>query len=96
MFLKFGMENEISVLFHFECFHYKVILILAPEDYYCVTMALSYCLFLVQTMKLQPPKSITDAYVLLNLGDSVTTDHISPAGNIARNSPAARYLTNRG
>lgn len=29
---------------------------------------------------LQPPKSIVDAYVLLNLGDSVTTDHISPAG----------------
>ncbi|XP_066576512.1 cytoplasmic aconitate hydratase isoform X2 [Amia ocellicauda] len=48
------------------------------------------------TIDLQPPKSITDAYVLLNLGDSVTTDHISPAGNIARNSPAARYLTGRG
>uniref|UniRef100_A0A4W6F9S8 Cytoplasmic aconitate hydratase n=1 Tax=Lates calcarifer TaxID=8187 RepID=A0A4W6F9S8_LATCA len=48
------------------------------------------------TMTLQPPKSITNAYVLLNLGDSVTTDHISPAGNIARNSPAARYLTSRG
>nr|XP_033776258.1 cytoplasmic aconitate hydratase isoform X2 [Geotrypetes seraphini] len=48
------------------------------------------------TMELQPPKSIVDAYVLLNLGDSVTTDHISPAGNIARNSPAARYLTYRG
>ncbi|XP_039890551.1 cytoplasmic aconitate hydratase [Simochromis diagramma] len=48
------------------------------------------------TRKLQPPASITDACVLLNLGDSVTTDHISPAGNIARNSPAARYLTSRG
>nr|KAF6482870.1 aconitase 1 [Rousettus aegyptiacus] len=48
------------------------------------------------TLDLQPPESIVDAYVLLNLGDSVTTDHISPAGNIARNSPAARYLTNRG
>lgn len=48
------------------------------------------------TLDLQSPKSIVDAYVLLNLGDSVTTDHISPAGNIARNSPAARYLTNRG
>ncbi|KAI1888534.1 hypothetical protein AGOR_G00186160 [Albula goreensis] len=46
------------------------------------------------TMELKPPKSITDSYVLLNLGDSVTTDHISPAGNIARNSPAARYLSN--
>src|SRR5207244_10062153 len=29
-------------------------------------------------------------------GDSVTTDHISPAGNIARNSPAARYLVEHG
>ncbi|KAM4714256.1 cytoplasmic aconitate hydratase [Anableps anableps] len=48
------------------------------------------------TMKLPPPESIRDAYVLLNLGDSVTTDHISPAGNIARNSAAARYLTERG
>uniref|UniRef100_A0A1A8AUN7 Cytoplasmic aconitate hydratase n=1 Tax=Nothobranchius furzeri TaxID=105023 RepID=A0A1A8AUN7_NOTFU len=48
------------------------------------------------TMALQPPESIKDAYVLLNLGDSVTTDHISPAGNIARNSAAARYLTERG
>ena len=35
---------------------------------------------------------IQNAYVILNLGDSVTTDHISPAGSIARNSPAARYL----
>ncbi|KAK3566729.1 hypothetical protein QTP86_004464 [Hemibagrus guttatus] len=48
------------------------------------------------TRELPKPKSIVDAYVLLNLGDSVTTDHISPAGNIARNSPAARYLTSRG
>ncbi|KAG8595286.1 hypothetical protein GDO81_001480 [Engystomops pustulosus] len=48
------------------------------------------------TMELVPSKPITDAYVLLNLGDSVTTDHISPAGNIARNSPAARFLTVRG
>uniref|UniRef100_A0A3P8YKF9 Iron-responsive element-binding protein 1 n=2 Tax=Esox lucius TaxID=8010 RepID=A0A3P8YKF9_ESOLU len=48
------------------------------------------------TKELQSPRSITDAYVLLNLGDSVTTDHISPAGNIARQSPAARYLTSKG
>ncbi|XP_073330604.1 cytoplasmic aconitate hydratase [Pagrus major] len=48
------------------------------------------------TMQLHPPNSIMDAYVLLNLGDSVTTDHISPAGNIARTSSAARYLTSRG
>ncbi|XP_026668487.1 cytoplasmic aconitate hydratase-like isoform X1 [Ceratina calcarata] len=41
-------------------------------------------------------KPIIKARVLLNLGDSVTTDHISPAGSIARNSAAARYLNNRG
>ncbi|KAL5469428.1 hypothetical protein EMCRGX_G030682 [Ephydatia muelleri] len=40
--------------------------------------------------------SIRNAAVLLNLGDSVTTDHISPAGSISRNSPAARYLAQRG
>lgn len=49
-----------------------------------------------QSSELQPPKSIVNAHVLLNLGDSVTTDHISPAGNIARTSAAARYLTSRG
>ncbi|KYM83292.1 Cytoplasmic aconitate hydratase, partial [Atta colombica] len=43
-----------------------------------------------------PIQSITRARVLVNLGDSVTTDHISPAGSIARNSAAARYLANRG
>uniref|UniRef100_A0A8U8BVA0 Cytoplasmic aconitate hydratase n=1 Tax=Geospiza parvula TaxID=87175 RepID=A0A8U8BVA0_GEOPR len=48
------------------------------------------------TLALQTPKTIEGAYVLLSFGDSVTTDHISPAGNIARNSPAARYLTSRG
>ncbi|XP_051918344.1 cytoplasmic aconitate hydratase [Hippocampus zosterae] len=48
------------------------------------------------TMQLNPPRVIDGAYVLLNLGDSVTTDHISPAGNITRSSPAARYLSSRG
>jgi len=43
-----------------------------------------------------PFQSVQDAAVLLYLGDSVTTDHISPAGSIARNSPAARYLASRG
>ncbi|XP_064472170.1 cytoplasmic aconitate hydratase-like isoform X3 [Ornithodoros turicata] len=46
--------------------------------------------------ELPPVTSIQDAYVLVNVGDSVTTDHISPAGSIARNSPAARYLAARG
>jgi len=39
---------------------------------------------------------IKGAKVLLLLGDSITTDHISPAGNIAKNSPAARYLIDNG
>ncbi|KAJ9601819.1 hypothetical protein L9F63_000001 [Diploptera punctata] len=48
------------------------------------------------TKDLPEIQPIIGAKVLLNLGDSVTTDHISPAGSIARNSPAARYLANRG
>jgi len=41
-----------------------------------------------------PVKPITGARTLALLGDSVTTDHISPAGSIEKNGPAARYLTN--
>lgn len=40
-------------------------------------------------------KDIVKAYCLLNLGDSITTDHISPAGKIALKSPAAKYLKER-
>ena len=43
-----------------------------------------------------PVADIIGARVLAKLGDSVTTDHISPAGSIARNSPAASYLTEHG
>ncbi len=43
-----------------------------------------------------PIKDITGARVLAVLGDSVTTDHISPAGNIAKNSAAAAYLIEHG
>lgn len=39
---------------------------------------------------------IKDAHCLLNLPDSITTDHISPAGNIAKTSSAAMYLKERG
>jgi len=42
------------------------------------------------------PRNIKGARVLAMLGDSVTTDHISPAGNIAANSPAAKYLESLG
>ena len=40
-------------------------------------------------------KDIKDARILALLGDSVTTDHISPAGNIKEDSPAGLYLTDR-
>ena len=43
-----------------------------------------------------PPTDIEGARVLCLLGDSVTTDHISPAGAIALDSPAARYLQDNG
>jgi aconitate hydratase len=42
------------------------------------------------------PKDISGARVLAVLGDSITTDHISPAGAIEKNGPAARYLTEHG
>ena len=41
-------------------------------------------------------KDIKDARVLAKLGDSVTTDHISPAGNIKADSPAGKYLAEHG
>ncbi|MHA3115647.1 aconitate hydratase AcnA [Acinetobacter sp. ANC 4635] len=47
----------------------------------------------------QPPvpiDNIVDARILAVLGDSVTTDHISPAGNIKKDSPAGRYLQAHG
>ena len=50
-------------------------------------------------LRLQEPPPLQDiesAHALLVLGDAVTTDHISPAGSIARTSPAARYLIDMG
>jgi aconitate hydratase len=48
------------------------------------------------TRKPEALRDITGARALLVLGDSVTTDHISPAGSIAKDSPAARYLVEHG
>jgi aconitate hydratase len=48
------------------------------------------------TMELTPVADITGARVMATLGDSVTTDHISPAGNIKAGTPAAQYLTEHG
>jgi aconitate hydratase len=49
-------------------------------------------------MSLEVPEltDITGARVLVKLGDSVTTDHISPAGAIPRNEPAGLYLQSKG
>ena len=51
-----------------------------------------------QTMEREIGKieDINDAYVLGLFGDFITTDHISPAGKISKNSPAAKYLLDRG
>jgi aconitate hydratase len=47
-------------------------------------------------MSAMPPSDIKGARVLALLGDSVTTDHISPAGSIRPDSPAGRYLIEKG
>ncbi|RIV26664.1 aconitate hydratase AcnA [Alicyclobacillaceae bacterium I2511] len=52
--------------------------------------------FVGLTADLPIAKDIESAKVLALLGDSVTTDHISPAGNIAFNGPAGQYLTEHG
>jgi aconitate hydratase len=44
----------------------------------------------------EPLEDIRSARILAMLGDSVTTDHISPAGSIKADSPAGRYLQGRG
>ncbi|MDP7372469.1 MAG: hypothetical protein QF588_01115, partial [Candidatus Poseidoniaceae archaeon] len=44
----------------------------------------------------EPIKSIHDAKVLLKLGDSITTDHISPAGSFSKSGPAGQWLLERG
>ena len=48
------------------------------------------------TLATSTPQNIKGARVLAMLGDSVTTDHISPAGSIAADSPAGRYLLGLG
>jgi aconitate hydratase len=48
------------------------------------------------SMNPDPVTNITGARVLAKLGDSVTTDHISPAGSIKGDSPAGKYLTDHG
>jgi aconitate hydratase len=48
------------------------------------------------TMETTPVRDITGARVLALLGDSITTDHISPAGSIKKDSPAGKYLMDHG
>lgn len=52
--------------------------------------------FSTMQVKPDPVQDIKNARILAILADSVTTDHISPAGNIKRDSPAGRYLSERG
>jgi aconitate hydratase len=48
------------------------------------------------TMETAPVRDISGARVLALLGDSITTDHISPAGSIKKDSPAGKYLIEHG
>ncbi len=48
------------------------------------------------SLTMQPTSDINNARVLVYLGDSITTDHISPAGSFAQDTPAGKYLTDRG
>ena len=48
------------------------------------------------TVNVKKVSNIKAAKLLALFGDSITTDHISPAGNIAKSSPAAKYLIERG
>lgn len=48
------------------------------------------------SLKIEPLKDITHARCLVKVGDSITTDHISPAGSISVNSPAGQYLISKG
>ncbi len=48
------------------------------------------------TPEIHPIEPVSGARALVKLGDSVTTDHISPAGSIATEAPAGQYLISRG
>jgi aconitate hydratase len=48
--------------------------------------------FVEMGIEVHPIRPITGARVLVKVGDSVTTDHISPAGSIAKDAPAGKYL----
>lgn len=52
--------------------------------------------FKAMTKDVPSVQPIKDAFVLCNFGDSITTDHISPAGNISKTSPAAKHLNAQG
>ncbi|MFD2306246.1 aconitate hydratase AcnA [Enterococcus termitis] len=52
--------------------------------------------FTGMTKEREPRKPLRNLAVLAKFGDSVTTDHLSPAGSIQKNSPAGQYLINRG
>ncbi len=51
--------------------------------------------FVGMSLETKPISNIVNARCMVKVGDSITTDHISPAGAISRTSPAAEYLTER-
>jgi len=52
--------------------------------------------FQTMTKSVDDVQKIENANCLLNVGNSITTDHISPAGNIAVGSPASKFLESKG
>jgi aconitate hydratase len=52
--------------------------------------------FVDLTPEVEPIRPIQEARVLVKVGDSITTDHISPAGSISKDSPAGQYLISLG
>uniref|UniRef100_A0A3Q3JPZ3 Iron-responsive element-binding protein 2 n=1 Tax=Monopterus albus TaxID=43700 RepID=A0A3Q3JPZ3_MONAL len=68
--------------------------VLFPWDHKS-TYIRSPCFFSKLSKEVPPPQSVENAHALLFLGDKVTTDHISPAGSIARASAAAKYLLSK-
>jgi aconitate hydratase len=74
--------------------------VVAEGDVYQWTLESTYIqeppFFINLSAEAQPIRPITGARVLVMVGDSVTTDHISPAGSISPSGPAGQYLIRRG
>lgn len=88
--LNIGLSDDVRIAAQESCLFSLVMMKLIKLNF-SLTIAVIF-----QSREPGPIQSIVNARVLLNLGDSVTTDHISPAGSIAGSSAAARWLKERG